>query len=58
MSTVVLDTIANASQTDKKMAVDCRGHFLHEKKSEGSIGSSIGGFLDSTALISSMENED
>jgi hypothetical protein len=28
ISTVVLDTITNASQTDKKLTVDCRGHFL------------------------------
>lgn len=49
ISTVVLDTIANAPQAEKKLTVDCRGHFLPEKKTN-----TIGSFLDSTALISSM----
>lgn len=55
VSTVVLDTLANASQTDKKLTVDCRGHFLTDKKSQ--TGNTIGSYLDSTALITSMENE-
>ncbi len=28
ISTVVLDTLTQGSQTDKKLKVDCRGHFL------------------------------
>ena len=57
ISTVVLDTISNASQTDKKMTVDCRGHFLVEKKDQQSTGKTIGSYLDSTALLTSMESE-
>lgn len=53
ISTVVLDTITLASQTDKKLSVDCRGHFLTEKKNSAN---SIGSYLDSTALLTSMEN--
>jgi hypothetical protein len=30
VSTVVLDTLTQGSQTDKKLRVDCRGHFLNE----------------------------
>lgn len=55
VSTVVLDTLSNMSQTDKKLAVDCRGHFLPDKKGP-STAQQISGFLDSSALISSMEN--
>lgn len=56
---MVLDTIANSSQTDKKLTVDCRGHFLTSKKVEGNnFGNTIGSYLDSTALLSSMENEE
>lgn len=58
ISTVVLDTLSNFSQTDKKMVVDCRGHFLPDKKNQLSTGNMIGNFLDSSALISSMENEE
>jgi hypothetical protein len=47
VATVILDTLTQGSQTDKKLKVDCRGHFLSE-------GTSIGSFLESTALISSM----
>lgn len=47
VATVILDTLTQGSQTDKKLKVDCRGHFLNE-------GSNIGSFLESTALISSM----
>lgn len=52
ISTVVLDTLASLPQAEKKMQVDCRGHFLPEKKN------TVGTYLDSTALISSMENEE
>lgn len=52
VSTVVLDTLASLPQAQKKLKVDCRGHFLPEKKH------TIGTYLDSTALISSMENEE
>jgi len=38
------------------MTVDCRGHFLPEKKVQ--TGALVGNYLDSTALITSMENED
>lgn len=54
ISTVVLDNLANVPQADKRMRVDCRGHFIDQPKPGGTVGS----FLDSTALISSMESED
>jgi hypothetical protein len=51
VSTVVLDTLIQ-SQTDKKLKVDCRGHFLTEQKPNMSE------YIESTAtaLISSMDN--
>lgn len=55
VSTVILDTLTQGSQTDKKLKVDCRGHFLQENPKEGS---NIGTFLESTALISSMEDDE
>lgn len=55
VSTVVLDTISQGSQTDKRLKVDCRGHFLNESAEKGS---NVGTFLESTALISSMEDDE
>lgn len=50
ISTVVLDSLPQ-SQTEKKYKVDCRGHFLEESKG------TVGDFLESPALLTSMENE-
>lgn len=55
VSTVVLDTISQGSQTDKRLKVDCRGHFLNESTEKGP---NLGTFLESTALISSMEDDE
>ena len=55
ISTVILDTLPQ-SQTDKKYKVDCRGHFLEETSSEASR--KVGDMIQSSALLSSMENEE
>lgn len=48
---MVLDSLPQ-SQTDKKYKVDCRGHFLEE------TGKGVSGLIESTALLTSMENEE
>jgi hypothetical protein len=53
VSTVVLDSLPQ-SQTDKKYKIDCRGHFLEET----SVSKSVGGLIQSSALLTSMENEE